>query len=98
MAFEIIWTQQAKRGYDTILDYLSSEWTKKEVKNFVQHTFKFLDNLSEYPRLLESSKSQRNVHKGPINKYTILTYRVKPRKKEIELLSIRSSRQKPIRD
>ncbi len=95
MALKIVWTPQAKKGYLAIVDYLSQEWSEKEVKNFVKQTFKFFDQLSEYPNLLKESKKKK-IRSGPINKHTILVYRVKPRKGEIQLLYIRGSRQKAL--
>lgn len=47
--------------------------------------------------MLERTKKQKYVHRGPINKHTILSYRVKPRKEQIELINIRSSKQRPLK-
>lgn len=96
MALEIVWTKQAEKGYAEIIDYLSNKFTEKEIRKFLEQTNEFLDLLSQYPDLLESTKKQSNLHRGPINKYTILTYRISPKKKIIELINIRSSRKKPI--
>lgn len=96
MALKITWTPQAQKGFDKILSYLVENWTEREVKQFVHEMFDFIEKLSHYPYLLRESSS-RKLRRGPINKYTILTYRVKPRKNEIQLLNIRGSKQKPLR-
>ena len=95
MALKIVWTKVAEQGFEKIIDYLQEEWTEKEVRRFIRETFAFLKYLSNHPELLQPSASKRNLRRGPINKHTIITYRVKPRKKQIELLSIRGAKQKP---
>ena len=97
MALEIVWTKRAETGYAEIIEYLETHFTEREIRNFVSSSNQFFELLCQYPEMLESSKKQKYVRRGPINKYTILTYRIKPRKKEIELINIRSSRQKPLK-
>jgi len=97
MALEIVWTKRAKIGYAKIIEYLDTHFTEKEIRNFVRQSHQFFELLSQYPEMLESSHKQKYVRRGPINKYTLLTYRLKPRKKQIELLNIRSSRQTPLK-
>ncbi len=97
MALEIVWTKRAEEGYSEIIDYLSSNFSEKEIRKFVHQTHQFFELLAQYPEILKSSKQQKHIHRGPINKLTILTYRVKPRKNQIELINIRSARKKPLK-
>lgn len=97
MALEVVWTKRAQIGYGKIIMYLENNFTEKEVRKFVHQTFEFFELLSQYPEMLESTRKHKYVHRGPINKHTILTYRVKPRKRQIELINIRSSRQKRLK-
>jgi plasmid stabilization system protein ParE len=98
MALRIVWSIRAEQGYERIVRYLEENWTEKEVSAFVQETMHFLSLLSENPKMLQKSAKSRNLYRGPINRLTMLTYRVKPRKKVIELVNIRSTRQKPLKD
>ena len=95
MALEIVWTKQAERGYAKVIDYLRVHFSEKEIRRFVNRSGKFFELLSQYPEILQRSAKYKYVHRGPLNKYTILTYRIKPKKKQIQFLSIRFSRQKP---
>jgi plasmid stabilization system protein ParE len=95
MALEIVWTKRAITGFDRIINYLQEHWTDKEIRNFIRQSQEFFDLLKQYPELLEKTAKHKYVHRGPINKHTILTYRIKPRKKQIELINIRLSKQKP---
>lgn len=97
MALGIVWTKRAEIGFAKMIDYLETHFTDKEVRKFVHQSHAFFDLLCQYPEMLENSKKQKYVRRGPINKYTILTYRIKPRKEQIELINIRSSRQKPVK-
>lgn len=97
MALEIVWTPQAEKGFEKIITYLSENWSEREVQNFVRESFRFFELLTEHPEILEKSDKQKNVYRGPMDKHNILTYRFKPRKKQIELLNIRSAKQKPLK-
>lgn len=97
MALEIVWTRRAQTGYAKIVGYLETHFTEKETREFVRQSHEFFELLSQYPEMLESTKRQKHVHRGPINRHTILTYRIRPRKRQIELINIRSYRQKPLK-
>ena len=96
MALKIVWSKRAEQGYDRIVRYLEEEWTEKEVQNFISETKYFFELLKTNPGILQPSK-KKNLYRGPINRLTILTYRVIPGKKVIELVNIRGSRQKPLK-
>lgn len=95
MALEIVWTKRAEQGFENIVQYLEANFTETEIHKFINQINEFLQLISEYPEILESSKKQKYLRRGPINKHTILTYRIKPKSEQIELINIRSSRQKP---
>ncbi len=97
MAIKIFWSKRAEHGYARIVEYLEKEWTAREVSNFVRETNHFFDLLKKNPNMLESTKSHKNLYRGPINRLTILTYRYKPRKNEIVLINIRSARRKSLK-
>ena len=90
--------KRAEIGYDKIIDYLQTNFTDREVQRFVSHSQEFFNLLSQYPEMLESTKNYKNVRRGPINKHTIITYRIRPKKGLIEFINIRSSRQKPLKN
>ena len=96
MALKIIWSKRAEQGYDRIVTYLLTNWSEKEVKLFIQETSNFLELLSENPEILQKSTGKKNLFRGPMNRLTMITYRLYPRKQVIELVNIRSTRQKPM--
>jgi plasmid stabilization system protein ParE len=97
MALELVWSKRADQGYAHIVKYLEDEWTDKEVQNFVRETKHFFDLLKQNPRILEPSRTHKDLYRGPINRLTILTYRYKPRAKRIILVNIRDARKRPLK-
>ena len=97
MAYQLVWTRRAIQGYDSIVQYLEQTWTEKEVGNFILESEDFFELLIQYPSLLQRSHAYKNVYRGPMNKLTMITYRVKTRKREIEIINIRGTRQKPLK-
>jgi len=98
MAVKLVWSKTADRGYARIIKYLEEKWSDKEVSNFVRETKHFFDLLKENPRMLEPSRSHKNLYRGPINRLTILTYRFNARKNEIVVANIREARRKPLKE
>lgn len=80
MALAIVWTKRAIQGYDKIVCYLEQHWTGKELRSFIRESNDFFTLLGEYPELLQKTSKHKHIYRGPMNKFTIVTYRVKPRK------------------
>jgi plasmid stabilization system protein ParE len=85
MAFKIVWTRQAIKGYDKIINYLEENWSGTEIENFLIETDQFFELLTHHSEILQKTNTHKNLYRGPINRFTMLVYRVKPIKKHIEL-------------
>jgi plasmid stabilization system protein ParE len=96
MAFQIVWTKRAAAGYDRIVNYLVENWSEKEIKKFIAETDGFFEVLKAHPEILQKTAKHKNIYRGPINRLTIITYRIKPKIKQIELINIRGAKQKPL--
>ena len=90
---DIIWTKRALKTYFRVSDYLQGEWGNTVVYNFAKNVESLIGQIKEDPHLFEVSKKYRNVRKGFVTKHNTLFYRVKSRKKEIELLLFWDNRQ-----
>lgn len=90
---KIIWTPTARRTYFKVLDYLVENWTKKEVANFVREVESLLNQITNNPEMFQASRKKKNVRKGLITKHNTLYYRIKPRNKELELITFWDNRQ-----
>jgi hypothetical protein len=54
-----------------------------------------LNQIAENPGMFVASRKKKNIRKGYITKHNALYYRVKPIKKELELLTFWDNRQNP---
>ncbi len=94
MAIEIIWSVRAEKGFDRIVNYLKEDWTEREIRNFMQESQDFFDLLKKNPKILQPSK-KANIYRGSMNRLTMVTYKIRPRKEQIVLVNTRSTRLKP---
>ncbi|NOX45526.1 MAG: type II toxin-antitoxin system RelE/ParE family toxin [Chlorobi bacterium] len=76
MGLEIIWSKRAEKGFGNIVKYLEENWTEREIKNFIKEAVGFFELLSKNPKILQPSRKS-NLHRGPMNRLTIITYRIK---------------------
>lgn len=92
---KISWTPNARLTYFKILEYLSEKWTIKEVESFIYKTEQTIALIAENPYMFKASKKKKTVRKGYITELNSIYYRVKPKKKEIELITFWDNRQNP---
>ena len=91
----IKWTKRSLNSYLLIIDYLSEEWTPKEVKAFVTKTEKTIEQIKLNPYIFQSANKKKTIRKGFIHKLVSLYYRVNFEENEIELLTFWQNRQNP---
>lgn len=91
----IRWTPTARITYFKVLAYLEEAWTQREIQNFVIATEKVMELIVRDPHMFQASKKKKNVRKGLITPHNTLYYRIKPRKKELELITFWDNRQDP---
>ena len=84
----IRWTPTARITYFKVLDYLEEAWTKKELQNFVNEVESLIKQIIKDPHMFQASKKKKNVRKGLITAHNTLYYRIKTRKKELEIIII----------
>lgn len=93
----IVWSNQARKDFYKVLDYLRENWGLNEVKSFVDKTEEVLGVIKKHPKSFVESPLKRNVRKGFVTNHNSLVYKVKPYKKEIILLTFWDNRQNPIK-
>ncbi len=89
----LIWTKRALKTYFKVSDYLQEKWGNTVVNNFANNVESLITQITKDPHLFEESKKYKNVRKGFVTEHNTLFYRLKPRKKEIELLLFWDNRQ-----
>jgi len=93
MALEIVWSKKADRTFDSILEYLSSDWGDSSTKSFVKKVYAFLDVLVEFPGIGTIENKEKEIRGFPITKHLVLFYQI--RGNRIILLDFFDTRQNP---
>ena len=92
---EVLWTDMAKSTFDSVVTYLSIEWSEKEVRNFIQRTNDLISAIQYYPELFKLSHKRTNIRIGLITRHTQLIYHYKPKKRQIVILYFWGTQQNP---
>lgn len=75
MAKTIIWTPEAEKTLDDIIDYIDQHWSQKEVRNFIERVDRVTDHISRHP-LSYRSAGKEDVREALITKQNLLLYRI----------------------
>lgn len=95
MVQKIVWTPRAETNFDDIIAYLTVSFGESTVYDFTNILNKKLDLIKTQPKIHAIANKKKNIRKAVFNKRLIIFYRLKPRKGEIELISLWDTRQKP---
>lgn len=72
--YKIFWTDEAIRNLESILDYLTSRWTQKEVDKFKQKLSKQIELIARNPKLFPVSEYNKRLRKAVLSKQTTIFY------------------------
>ncbi len=73
---KIKWTDESTKNLESIVTYLESNWTQKELKRFFRKLEKQLYILSLFPEAYPISHKKKNVHRCVLLKNLTLYYSV----------------------
>ncbi len=90
---KIRWTEEATKNLESIIIYLESNWTSKELTKFFQKLEKQLLLLSLFPEAYPFSMKRRKIHRCDLSKNLTLYYTID--NECLVLLSIFDTRQHP---
>ena len=90
--YNILWTTHAKNELEKTIEYLSENFSEKEIQNLVQKIEYTTKLISQNPHIFPKSEFN-NIHKVVILKFNSLYYQQK--NDTIEILSFFSNRQSP---
>ena len=89
----VSWTPRARRTYFEDIELLEKAWTERETQNFIYEVDHLLQQIKQYPEMFEESRKKKNIRKGLVTKQISLYYRVRPRKRELQLIVFWDNRQ-----
>jgi plasmid stabilization system protein ParE len=90
---KIRWTEEATKNLESIIIYLESNWTSKELTKFFQKLEKQLLILSLFPEAYPFSIRRREIHRCVFSKNLTIYYTVED--DYLVLLSLFDTRQDP---
>ena len=91
--YKILWTDHALFELESTLQYIESNFSKKELRNISKQIDSIIYLISINPYLFQESENKKGVRKAVILKYNSMYYRVM--NDTIEILSFFSNRQNP---
>lgn len=94
MAYDIVWSPEARNTYIGVLESINSQWSISEVQAFQTHVNQVLELVRQFPEIYEYS-DHSNAHRCVLSKQVSLFYRVEKEAETIELISFFDNRQDP---
>ncbi len=95
MSYRILWTNEAIKNLEQILDYITTAWTDKEANHFKMKLAEQLNIISKFPNIFPASIMAPRLRKAVLTKQTIIFYEVKDQ--NIYIVYLFDSRQNPER-
>ena len=86
MDYKLFWSKETLDNLESILAYLESEWTERELVAFKSKLSKQLDLIQKNPRLFSISGIQPRLRKVVLSKQTTIFYDLKDHKIHIAYL------------
>lgn len=93
MVFEVVWTDNAKADFYSIIEYLKGEWSLKVAERFVEIFYNKIDLITTFPFVGMASVKDNSIRKILITKHNALYYQVN--ENTILLLDFFDTRQNP---
>lgn len=94
MAYDIVWSPEARNTYIGVLESINSQWSLSEVEAFESHVKQVLELVRQFPRMYEYSDYSK-AHRCVLSKQVSLFYRIKEDAEVIELIAFFDNRQNP---
>ncbi len=95
MAYKIIWSPEASNTFEEIIEYIGRMFTNKEVERFVKTVNRRLWLLQQIPQSFRTTAKTSYRRKTVIHERTILFYKIRERKSDVELLFFFNTRKNP---
>ncbi len=92
---KVIWSAQARITFLNVIDYLSVNWTKKEIIQFNQRTQITLTAIQKNPDIFPASIKNKKIRKAIVDKNNSFYYKIDYYQQEIHLLTFFDCRQDP---
>lgn len=92
---DVFWTDEALKNLDSIIFYLSSNWTEKEVKRFLKKLDHAVLLIAQRPKLFPHSVYKQEARRFVLTRQVSIIYTVTD--SNINILALFDTRQDPER-
>ncbi len=93
MAKTIIWNRRASNSFNSIIEYLKSEWGDKVTRDFVVRSYKLIELLEQNPEMGPVQHAEKQIRGLFITKHNTMFYRIEEEK--LILLNFFDNRRHP---
>jgi len=93
--YKLMWSDRALADLQNIIDYLTENWTQREIQNFARRLDKRLDLISVNPNLFPRTTKRKNLRKSVLTKHTVIYY--KTESNFVTIVTLFDPRQNPKR-
>lgn len=91
--YKIFWSEAALSDLQNIIDYLSENWTSKEIQNFAKRLEKRVELIVLNPKLFAKTSKRKNIRRSVLTKHTVIYY--ESNEASVTILALFNSRQNP---
>ena len=91
--YKIIWSDEALKNLKSIIAYLESRWSKKEISKFAGLLDKNVNLIKDNPLLFPKSNLRREYRKAVISKQVSLYYMID--NQTVTIITLWDNRQNP---
>jgi plasmid stabilization system protein ParE len=91
--YKVIWTDEAIKNLDSIIDYLISRWTDNEVKNFAKKLERRIDLITKRPQIFPLINKRTDTRRSIISRHITIYYTVSH--DYIKIVTLFDTRQDP---
>ncbi len=81
---KVVWTFEAEKSFNAILDYLMEVWSQKEALAFIDLVEDTIENIRTHPEMFKVSPYNRVSREAFITKHTTMFYRILDELIEVE--------------
>jgi plasmid stabilization system protein ParE len=61
MAKKIIWTAEAEKTHDAVIDYLEEHWSEREVRRYIERVGEVIERIKKHPLLSSTIHRERRM-------------------------------------
>nr|WP_315219808.1 type II toxin-antitoxin system RelE/ParE family toxin [uncultured Flavobacterium sp.] len=94
MTLKFIWTSQAVKGFNKVIDYLEAKWTTKEILNLENKIQQVINQINFNPEQFPKSKKSESLYKAIVDKNNYLVYKLNKESKIVEIINFRGTKQR----